>query len=399
MGVDKSGIRSLSSSISEPQKKIVRLIAGSGGINIPQSYVNERINRSRQSISKLINKLNDLDVLDIDKRDNKNFLTLKQNAFPVIFSDSPNETNPGRGLQSVDRSNSMNSPMKGSGKVEDSGIFRIHGVQIVFEFQDQYNLENKRESFVKQNLFNWKYHDSNDEYIGYRKGNQFRILSNKIVFYLNDFIGYNIHDLKRKVFDEVLKSKSWIENNSDFVLKEDFDSFEIFLNKQHIALVGELFGRFIDEETNFSISDFKVWDEDQDLLYYEWDKSKDVVEIESKNNAFSEDLIRRSKNFWRSFAEKDFCLKDLENISDFEKILEKLVSDYKELFDLYNDFKGRFDNLEGFVRSLKENKVGVEGNIDEEKDSKGFKGSESVFDFFEFDSSDYKEKRKDLFGF
>ena len=371
--------------LSKLQLRIIKLIAGSGGLDVPQNVLNKRLDTSKMAISKALNKLKNMGLLESDKRGRNNFISLTKSCYPVIFSKSPHETKGGHGLQEVYGSSTMNSPNKGDG---GGGLFRVHGVNVTIEYRNQYGLREKKERWIKRECHNYKYDENSKTWIGYLDGNQVRMYADKVEFYVSDKIGYNISELKRDIFSEVESLRSWFEKTSEITLKEKPESFEVTVNKQHVALVGEPFGRFIDEETNFDLSSFKVYSKDGSLRYYEWDKSKGIVEMESKNHAFSEDLIKRSKNFWRVFAEEGFDVEDLKNISEHRKVLEKLVDDYKEIIDLFNELNGRVDKFESFFDGKKEDKVGYRGEIGDKE--------EGVV--VEYDEERVEEFRKRFFG-
>lgn len=383
---------SVTTTINKTDKKLLTLIAGCGGLDVPQNYITETVNLSRMGVHKSLKKLESNDLIDIKKKGKQNFIDLNKSSFPFIFSDSPHEIKGGHGLLEVYNATSLHKQNEGVDEGQPSGLFRVHGVQVSFSFKDQYGLKKKKERFIKREVYNWKYFDSSDMYVGYKDSNEVRVLSNKVQFYLNDVVGYDLGYLKRNIFSQVIELREWFEKKSGITLESDWNCFEVIVDKQHIALIGEPFGRFIDEETSFSLSNFTVKDPDSEVVYYEWDKSKGIVEIESKNYNFSEELIDRSKKFWLSFAHEDFVVDDLVDISEIKKVVSKLVDDYKDIFDMYNTISSKIKRFDNHKRV---DKVGEVSKKDKEKrwDFKYYCNAKT------WDSDVVDDVRNDLFGF
>ena len=319
MPLDSPGNSQVTESLTDTRRDILKLVAGMGGLNVPQSQIINRIDMSRQGVTQNIKKLCELGLLERKKRGRSVFLNVLKDSLPVIFSDSPDETRGGHGVQVLD----SEGKVSGKGDLED-GMVRVHNVVVSFEFQEQYKLGEKKEEWIKSDLHNWKYSEREDRYIGYKSGNQVRVTRNKVFFHLGDKVGWDIDKLKRDLISEAFDIALRFENKSDITLKRGRGmGLKITVEKQHIALVGEPLGRYIDEETSMDINNFKVRSEDGSVIY-KWDKSKGVVEVESENWAFTEDAIRNLREFWKAIGEYEWDPRELSHLGDLYRVTDRV---------------------------------------------------------------------------
>lgn len=360
--VDRSVTSTLTENLRETPKRLLKLVAGMGGLNVPQNAVFSRFDKSRQALSRTVNTLVDKELLEKNKDGKQIFLNLTNNSLPFIFDKSPNEIRGGHGIHKVYTSNKVTD----KGDLED-GMVRVHNVIVSFEFQDQYDIREKKEEWVKAELFNWEYSDEEDRYIGYKSGNQVRVCRSKVFFHLGDKVGWDIDELKADLISDAFDIAFKFEDESGINLKRgDGMGLKITVEKQHIALVGEPLGRYIDEETSMDINNFKVRADDGSVIY-EWDKSKGVVEVESKNWAFSEEAIRNLRDLWRVVGEYGFNPQELESLDDLYKVVSKIKGGLDVLKGEFERQSKRTNKVEELLaretsQSKSKNKVGGRGD-------------------------------------
>lgn len=319
MPLDSPGNSQVTESLTDTRRDILKLVAGMGGLNVPQSQIINRLDMSRQGVTQNIKKLCKLGLLEREKRGRSVFLNILKDSLPVIFSDSPDEIRGGHGVQVLDSSGKVS----GKGDLED-GMVRVHNVVVSFEFQEQYKLGEKKERWVQSDLHNWKYSESEDRYIGYKSGNQVRVTRSKVFFHLGDKVGWDIDELKRDLMDEAFETALRFEKNSDITLKRGRGmGLKITVEKQHIAMVGEPLGRYIDRETSMDVTNFKVRSEDGRVIY-EWDRSEGPLEVESKNWAFTEDAIRNLREFWKAIGEYEWDPRELSHLGDLYRVTDRV---------------------------------------------------------------------------
>jgi len=355
MPLDSPGNSQVTESLTGSQRNILKLVAGMGGLNVPQSSIIQRLDMSRQGVTHNIKKLKELGLLDRSKDGRQVFLDIKKNALPVIFSESPNETRGGHGVQVLDSGGKVSR----KGDLED-GMVRIHNVIVSFEFQEQYDLREKKEEWVNAELFNWEYSDEEDRYIGYKSGNQVRVTRSKVFFHLGDKVGWDIDELKRDLISEAYDMAFKFEDESDITLKRGRGmGLKITVEKQHIALVGEPLGRYIDEETSMDINNFKVRSEDGSVIY-EWDKSEGVIELESKNWGFTEDAIRNLREFWKVIGEYGFNPQELERLESLYRVAGKMKNGLDVLKGEYERQSQELNKLEELLSRKRDKREGTD---------------------------------------
>lgn len=386
--IDSPDINQVTENLRETHQRILKLIAGMGGLNVPQEGITKRINLSKQAVHSNIKELDSLNLLDRKKNNRKVFIDLKKDSLPVIFSDSPHETKGGHGVLVLDSKGKV-SP---KGDLE-GGMVRIHNVLVSFEFQDQYNLDTKKERWIKQELNNWKYSETEDRYIGYRDNNQVRVTADKVFFHMGDRVGWDINRMKKDIMVDAFRLADQFENNSDIVLKRSRNvGLEVTVEKEHVALVGEPLGRYIDEHTEIDIKDFKVRSKDGKVLY-EWDKSEGPLELESKDWGFSESAVRNLRKFWKVLGESDLMAEDLRDLSAFYKIVMKMKDGVDDIGRWVEDSSNKINRIDSELNDLRD-------SLNKSSDNRGKKqnkGKDKTNGLYDYDQDEVERFRNKYF--
>lgn len=209
---------------------------------------------STSTISRLVNKANDRNLLIIKKDDgNPNVYQVTSLGERFIEQRDPYQEEPGR---------------------SDAGEVRIHYIRGQLQIQNIKSIDDK-----------WKEESIKKEMVPhYEEGGPFeiryRVTGDKLIIYLlKDVEGYNVVSLKSEIMYQFIKSLEYLQQFTPYRFKKK-RCLRIKTSTQHIALVRDPFAEFVDRNSDVKLSDIKINDENSELRFW-MDKSDGKPELEA----------------------------------------------------------------------------------------------------------------------
>lgn len=305
--------------IGNTKLEILDLLADPDNSGIFQSRISKTLGIKQPSVSQHISELEDMGLISVDRSpENMNIKELTREGYRL-------------------REKAVGSEKPISGDELD---ISLHNLVVKFKISNPGDLD---KGWIERSMsarpVRYAYDSTNDSYRVFTENYKFRITSRHIFVSLEDLRGSDPNHLKNRAMVEVFKARDWLENKSPVKITSRPADLEIWINRQHLAIISHPFAELVKHNSELELSDVSIYDSDgKERL---WMDSSNGPELEAGNSP--------GEN--REYAEEDIDLlkEDLrwkiENKDKAEK-LRKVPDEMEGLRDTIDCMRERIEELE-----------------------------------------------------
>lgn len=332
--------------LGKKKKEILNLLADPHYTAMSQKRLSEILGIKQSSTSQHLNELEGQGLIDIDKSRNSN--------------DIKELTREGYRLR--EKAVGAEEPIS-----ENLLDLELHNVQVKFKINNSRDLDSDwvERAFVT-NQVRHRYDFTNDSYLLFTDKWEFRVTSRHIFVKLKDMKGRDAHNLKNRALAQAFQARDWIEENSPLELYSRPADFEIWINRQHISIIGHPFAQLVEQFSELELSDVKIYDsEGKERM---WMDASNGPELEAgnapgENREYAEEDIQHLIEELEWKIENKDSSEKLRNIEAYEERIEGLEEKVKELearesspvashLTITSKWRDRWGNVMGYAEDL-----------------------------------------------
>ena len=263
----------------------------SRGNNVGLKSLEDRIGKSYSTLHEHVSDLDSEGYLDVSGGDGRPLkMDLSRSGYQVLF-ESVGAQQPIGYLKESDE--------EGSGEVGD---VCLHNFSVKVPIKNNLQLaDGWRERWVQGKTQRYTWDSTNDSYVYWIEDWRFRITGENVVVRLDKEIrSDSAHRCKNIAMDEVMDALDWLESNSPVKVLRRPKDFEIHVNRQHLAIEDDPFYDLVENYSDVSPSDVRIYDEDgSERLWLDnsnGDKHLEAGNAPGENKDFAEDDIDFIRN-------------------------------------------------------------------------------------------------------
>ena len=312
--------------------EILKLLADPKNSAIKQNTVAKVLDISQQRVSDILNELEDLGLLDVNRSSNPAIKELTREGYKTAHGGDEVV----RFIKEEER-----------GEDNEELELRLHKFYVKFKIR---NKEDLSKGWIERHLVNkdcnYRYDPTNDSYIAYRDNLMYRITKRHVFVKVEELRGQDVNQLKNKAMVEVYRARDWLEGNSPVRIHSRPIDAKVWTNSQHISILKDPFAMLVKENSSVDLNEVKVYDSDGNERL-KIDQSTGVPELESESVEFGEDDIDLIKEEYRYKLENpedaEFLYREVpEEVRDLREEVSILKSELKA----YEDIEDRVKELE-----------------------------------------------------
>jgi DNA-binding transcriptional ArsR family regulator len=332
--------------IGEKKKEILNLLADPHYTGMSQTQLGEILDIKQSSVSQHLEELEGLGLIDIDKSRNSNDIKELTRE----------------GYRTREKAVGNQEPIQ-----EDSLNIELHNCQVKFKINNARDLDTAWvERAFQTDQVRHRYDPTNDSYLLFTDKWEFRVTSRHLFVKLKDMRGRDAHNLKNRALAQAFKARDWIQERSPLELYSRPADLEIWINRQHLSIIGHPFALLVDQFSNLELSDIKIYDsQGKERL---WMDSSNGPELEAgnapgENREYAEEDIQHLIEELEWKVQNKESSEKLRNIDDYEARIEALEERLNELeasesttvsdeLSISSKWRDRWGNVMGYSQDL-----------------------------------------------
>lgn len=328
------------SQIGKKHKEILRILARPQHRQLSQSDLGNLVGVSQQRTQKLIQDLEEKNLVDIDKSPKLiNIKTPTRQGFEVATC--------GQNVVSL----------KGEQEKEELEI-RAHNIWIKFKIQNATQLSDSWvERYMLSKPVRHQYNPSNDGYDVFAEDFNYRITNRHVFVHVKEVRGVDPNRVKHECFAEAFRARKWLEKNSPVELTNRPIDSKIQLNQQHIAIMKDPLAQLV-KSSSLDMQEIKICDKDGDVVLV-IDESTGCPELESEHELKAESVVDDVINHYEFLASGGH--EKLKDVADRFDALEQKVealndaphkTELGQELSFSNKWIDKHGNLMGYSKEL-----------------------------------------------
>lgn len=240
----------------------------------------------------------------------------------------------------------------------EAGDISLHNFSVRFPLRQTSDLdEGWQERWCQGKVQRSTWDPTNDSYVYWKENWKFRITGEHLIVRLESEIrGDDPVNLKDRALVEIFEARDWIQDQAPIQVESRPKDFRIWVSRQHLAYVQDPFCQLVNQYSDVSLDDVKIYDEDGTERL--WLDNSDGEEHLEAGNAPGEN---------RRYAEDDI---------DFLKT---------ELYEYLIDNKDEWKTLQSLASIVTKGKEGLEDGRPEREPLGGAR-EQSITDAFNITS-------------